>query len=97
MNSRGPDMKLQPALATSWEFLDNNNRIRFKLRQNVKFHNGEPFNAGAVKFTFDRLLGDEGKKGPQQSNYTSISKVEVVDDYTVDFIMKPTQHSDWVA
>jgi len=88
LTARGPDMKLQPGLATSWEFLDDGGRIRFKLRQNVKFHNGEPFNAGAVKFTFDRLLGDEGKKGPQQSNYTSISKVEIVDDYTVDFIMK---------
>ena len=88
LTSRGPDMKLKPALATSWDFLDDNSRIRFKLRQNVKFHNGEPFNAAAVKFTFDRLLGDEGKKGPQQSNYTSIAKVEVVDDYTVDFIMK---------
>ena len=81
-------MKLKPGLATSWDFLDDNSRIRFKLRENVKFHNGEPFNAAAVKFTFDRLLGDEGKKGPQQSNYTSISKVEVVDDYTVDFVMK---------
>ncbi|WP_112662604.1 ABC transporter substrate-binding protein [Microvirga flavescens] len=88
LTSRGPDMKLQPGLATSWELLDNNNRIRFKLRQNVKFHNGEPFNAGAVKFTFDRLLGDEGKKGPQQSNYNSIDHVEIVDDYTVDFVMK---------
>ncbi|MBB4039263.1 peptide/nickel transport system substrate-binding protein [Microvirga flocculans] len=88
LTARGADMKLQPALATSWEFLDNNGRIRFKLRQNVKFHNGEPFNAEAVKFTFDRLLGDEGKKGPQQSNYNSIAKVEIVDDYTVDFVMK---------
>jgi peptide/nickel transport system substrate-binding protein len=41
-----------------------------------------------VKFTFDRLLGEEGKKGPQQSNYNSIDRVEVVDDDTVDFIMK---------
>jgi peptide/nickel transport system substrate-binding protein len=88
LTARGPDMKLKPALATSWEFLDNNSRIRFKLRENVKFHNGEPFNAAAVKFTFDRLLGEEGKKGPQQSNYNSIDRVEVVDDNTVDFIMK---------
>ncbi|MBF9233622.1 ABC transporter substrate-binding protein [Microvirga alba] len=88
LTSRGPDMKLQPGLATSWELLDNNARIRFKLRQNVKFHNGEPFNAAAVKFTFDRLLGDEGKKGPQQSNYNSIDHVEIVDDNTVDFVMK---------
>ncbi|WP_210484994.1 ABC transporter substrate-binding protein [Microvirga antarctica] len=88
LTSRGPDMKVKPALATSWEFLDNNNRIRFKLRENVTFHNGEPFNAAAVKFTFDRLLGDEGRKGPQQSNYNAIERVDVVDDNTVDFIMK---------
>ncbi|SCY68244.1 ABC transporter substrate-binding protein [Microvirga guangxiensis] len=88
LTARGADMKLTPALATSWEFLDDNKRIRFKLRENVKFHNGEPFNAQAVKFTFDRLLGEEGRKGPQQSNYNSIERVEVVDDNTVDFIMK---------
>jgi peptide/nickel transport system substrate-binding protein len=88
LTMRGADMKLQPALATSWEFLDNNTRIRFKLRENVKFQNGEPFNADAVKYTFDRLLGAEGAKGPQQSNYSSIDKVVVVDDHTVDFVTK---------
>jgi peptide/nickel transport system substrate-binding protein len=88
LTSRGPDMKLKPALATSWEFLDDNARIRFKLRENVKFHNGEPFNAAAVKFTFDRLLGEEGRKGPQQSNYNAIERVEAIDDNTVEFIMK---------
>jgi peptide/nickel transport system substrate-binding protein len=88
LTMRGADMKLKPDLATSWEFLDNNERIRFHLRQNVKFHDGEPFDANAVKFTFDRLLGAEGAKGPQQSNYNSIDKVVVVDDHTVDFMMK---------
>lgn len=88
LTMRGADMKLQPDLATNWEFLDNNTRIRFKLRENVKFHDGEPFDAAAVKYTFDRLLGAEGAKGPQQSNYNSIDKVVVVDDHTVDFIMK---------
>ena len=81
---RGPDMKLVPALATEWEVLDEGKRIRFKLREGVTFHNGEPFNADAVKFTFDRLLGDEGAKGPQRSNYVSIDSVEAIDDYTVD-------------
>jgi peptide/nickel transport system substrate-binding protein len=61
---------------------------QFVLREGVSFHNGEPFDADAVKFTFDRLLGDEGKKGPQQSNYTSIEKVVVVNPTTVDFILK---------
>ncbi|WP_425349374.1 ABC transporter substrate-binding protein [Falsochrobactrum shanghaiense] len=85
---RGPDLKLVPALATSWEELDEGKRIRFNLRENVKFHNGEPFNAEAVKFTFDRLLGDEGAKGPQRSNYIAIESVEVIDDKTVDFHLK---------
>lgn len=87
LTMRGADMKLVPGLATNWEMLDNDERIRFTLRKGVKFHNGEPFNAAAVKFTFDRLLGPEGKKGPQQSNYNSIKEVKVVDDYTVDFIL----------
>ncbi|HRP78364.1 MAG TPA: ABC transporter substrate-binding protein [Aquamicrobium sp.] len=82
---RGPDMQIVPALAESWEELDDGKRIRFTLRQGVTFHNGEPFDAEAVKFTFDRLLGDDGAKGPQRSNYTSISQVEIVDDHTVDF------------
>lgn len=85
---RTPDMKLVPGLATKWEFLDNNTKLRFTLREGVKFHNGELFNADAVKFTFDRLLGDEGKKGPQQSNYNAIEKVVVVNANTVDFLLK---------
>jgi len=87
LTMRTADMKLVPGLATSWEMLDNDTRIRFKLRQNVKFHNGEPFYAQAVKFTFDRLLGSEGAKGPQQSNYNAIKEVKVIDPYTVDFIL----------
>ena len=85
---RTPDMKLAPGLATKWEFMDKNTKLRFTLREGVKFHNGEPFNAEAVKFTFDRLLGDEGKKGPQQSNYNAIDKVVVVNANTVDFVLK---------
>lgn len=85
---RGEDIKLVPGLATQWQFLDDNKRIRFILRQGVKFHNGEPFNGQAVKYTFDRLLGEQGKKGPQRSNYTSIASVEVINDHTVDFHME---------
>lgn len=85
---RTPDMKLVPGLATKWEFMDKNTKIRFTLRPGVKFHNGEPFDAEAVKFTFDRLLGDEGKKGPQQSNYAAIDRVVVVNPTTVDMLLK---------
>jgi peptide/nickel transport system substrate-binding protein len=82
---RGPDMELVPGLANSWDVLDDGLRIRFALREGVTFQNGEAFNADAVKFTFDRLLGEEGGKGPQKSNYTAIESVEVIDANTVDF------------
>lgn len=85
--NRTLDLKLEPGLAESWEYL-NDTTLQFKLRQGVTFHNGEPFNAEAVKFTFDRLLGAEGQKGPQYSNYTSIDHVEIVDENTVNFILK---------
>lgn len=84
LTRRTADMELVPDLATHWEMLDNDTRIRFKLREGVKFHDGEPFNAEAVKFTFHRLLNGDG---PQRSNYNAIKEVKVVDDYTVDFIL----------
>lgn len=84
---RGPDLELVPGLATHWEELDDSMRIRFTLRENVSFHNDEPFNAESVKYTFDRLLGEQGGQGPQRSNYTAIERVDIVDDYTVDFYL----------
>jgi peptide/nickel transport system substrate-binding protein len=73
----------EPALATEWSNPDPLT-WRFKLRQGVKFHNGEDFNANAVKFTFDRAL-DPAFKAPYFSRISAIKSVEVVDDYTVDF------------
>ena len=84
---RDENLELQPGLAESWEVLDEGMRIRFQLREGVQFHNGEPFDAEAVKYTFDRLLGEVGGAGPQQSNYTTIDRVEIVDETTVDFHM----------
>lgn len=83
LTARGPDLKLKPALATKWEFLNHDKTIRFHLRHGVVFQNGEKFNAQAVKFTFERLLAD--KRSPQRSNYTAIQSIKIIDDYTVDF------------
>src|SRR5215207_8670310 len=48
--------KFQPGLAESWEVSDDAKTYTFKLKQNVKFTDGTPFNAQAVKFTFDRVM-----------------------------------------
>lgn len=74
--------ELVAGLATSWSNPDPLT-WRFKLREGVKFHNGEPFNAEAVKFTFDRAL-DPNFKAPYYSRISAIKSVEIVDEYTVD-------------
>lgn len=56
------DGHIKPGLATDWEKLTPT-RWRFNLRPNVKFHNGEPFDGGAVKFTYDYVLRPENRAG----------------------------------
>ena len=56
--------KLHPGLATSWQVAPDNKSVTLKLREGVKFHDGTPFNAEAVKFTLDSIkdpkLGSQG-------------------------------------
>src|SRR5437773_2003739 len=53
---RGPDGKLVPWLAESWTTTKDGRSTTFKLRRDVKFHDGTPFNAESVKFNFDRIV-----------------------------------------
>jgi peptide/nickel transport system substrate-binding protein len=78
------DMEIEGRLATSWEFIDPT-RLRFTLRQDVTFHDGTPFNAEAVKFTWDRaFLSDP--PGRWKSLAGPVAGAEVVDEYTVDIV-----------
>lgn len=81
-----PNGKIEPALALSWERMDNT-RIRFKLREGVTFHNGEPFNALAVKFSIERYL-DPQTGFPALGFIDSISRVEIIDKYTTDVVTR---------
>jgi peptide/nickel transport system substrate-binding protein len=75
--------KVVPELALSWRSV-NPTTWQFKLRQGVKFHNGEPFNAEAAKFTIDRLI----TKGVHQvyGGFATIERAEVVDPYTINVV-----------
>jgi peptide/nickel transport system substrate-binding protein len=91
----GADVKpgtfiVEPDLAERWESPDDTTYI-FYLRQGVKWHNKPPVNgrelvAEDVKFTFDRFLTLEGN--PARELLESLQRVEVVDHYTVKFILK---------
>jgi peptide/nickel transport system substrate-binding protein len=76
------DMKLEPALATEWSQTDPTT-WRFKLRQGVKFHDGTPFTADDVVFSYDRATHPGSNVS---SPLATVKAVNKIDDYTVDFV-----------
>jgi len=79
-----PDYKLRPELATSWEASKDAKTFTFHLRPNVKFHDGTPLNAAAVKLNFDRAR-DPANKLTRLSLVNMIASIDAVDDTTVRF------------
>lgn len=76
-----------PRLATSWEPSSDGMYWTFKLRQGVKFHDGTPFNAEAVKFNIERLLNPDTKV-PLRSYISMVQSAEVIDEHTVKIVLK---------
>ncbi|MEU6262916.1 ABC transporter substrate-binding protein [Saccharopolyspora shandongensis] len=79
--------ELKPKLATAWKLV-NDTTWRFELRQGVKFTNGEPFNAEAVKYSIERILDPKTTSSVSASQISSIAEVKVVDEHTVDIVTK---------
>src|SRR5438270_3075301 len=79
---RDASLKPVPSLAVELPRLVNPTTWEVKLRKGVKFHNGEDFNADAVKFSLERVANPANKlRG--SSSFAPIDKVEIVDPYTV--------------
>ncbi len=83
---RDADNRIVPQLAESWRLVDDTT-WQLKLRRSVVFHDGEPFNAEAVRFTFQRVLDPE-QKSPNRANMAEIARVDVIDDYTVNLVTR---------
>ncbi len=74
------DATVKPALAEKWEKVDDTT-WKITLRRDAVFHNGEPINAAAVKFSFDRSNKKE-LKNPHQGKLSAFTALDVIDDFT---------------
>lgn len=77
-----------PALAESWQYQDGGKVWEYKLRQGVTFHNGEPFNAASVKYSYERFMDPATKAVRRVAVAPYFDHLDVVDDYTVRFVLK---------
>lgn len=87
LTAHDKDNKVIPALAESWEFDNKSNTYTFKLRKDVKWHDGKEFTADDVKFTIEAIQ-DEKNQSEIASNYEDIVEVKVNDNYTVQIVLK---------
>ncbi|MEY8098307.1 ABC transporter substrate-binding protein [Falsihalocynthiibacter sp. S25ZX9] len=81
------DLKIEPALAESWEVLEDQITWRFKLREGVTFHNGNPFTAADVVASLTRVSDETS---PLKGNLPAYVSSKVVDDFTVDITLNGT-------
>lgn len=85
-------LQVVPALATKWDISADGTVYTFNLRHGVKFHDGSPFNAEAVKFTFDRMLKEDHPyhdTGPFPLSFffSAVQDVTVLADDKVQFTL----------
>src|SRR5258708_25232490 len=77
------NFKVEPSLATSWQYVTPT-QVRFNLRKNIKFHDGSPFTADDVVFSYGRIMQPQGT---MQIYVQGVKEMRKVDDFTVDVIL----------
>ncbi len=78
--------QLIPVLAEKWDRIGETT-IRFFLRRDVRFHNGEPFTSRSVKFTVE-LMQNPQNRFAGRFLLKTVKEVNIIDDYTVDFVLQ---------
>lgn len=81
---RDPDGTLTPLLVTEWENVDDLT-WKFKLREGVKFHNGEILTPEAVEYSIDYIMDEKNKSG-YRGHFAPIEKVNIIDELNFEII-----------
>ena len=86
-----------PDLATSWSWDDTKTKLTFKLREGVKWHDGQPFTAKDVQCTWNMLAGKlenaDFRRNPRKIWYFNLNEVTINGDYEATFNLKAPQPS----
>ena len=75
--------EVEPSLATKWTYITPT-QVRFELRRGVKFHDGTPFTADDVVFSYGRIKQPQGTMGIY---VTGVTEVKKIDSHTVDLML----------
>lgn len=78
-------LELEPLLAQSWEISEDKLTYTFKLREDVKWQDGEPFTSQDVVFSYETIMNPKVDAPQLRAYYQEIRDVEAIDDYTVKF------------
>jgi peptide/nickel transport system substrate-binding protein len=81
------NMKFVPDLALAWRVGEDRVTWTFELRKGVRFHDGAPFDAHAVKANFERVLDPEQGHN-RRDLFAPIERIDVVDDFTVNVVTR---------
>ena len=81
------DGSVTPLLAESWTISPDAKAYTFKLRKGVKFQNGEPFNAAAVRYSFERAVAKDSVN-KDKATFANIAAIDTPDEHTVVLTLK---------
>ena len=87
--------EIEPRLATSWEFSENNTVLTLKLREDAYFTNGQLFDSDDVVFSWERLTKGDALVTSSVTSMAKSATVEAVDQFTVKFTF-PSPNPDYV-
>ncbi len=90
-------LKFEPLLAESWEESPDHLTYKFHLRQDVRWHNGTPFTASDILYSYERIRDPKVKAAHLRSYYQNVERLEALDDFTVRFTFSKPEYPSFEA